>query len=63
MTLCQNKIKYKPSECGDDFEKVLMTYLADRKQNFANPLKNNLFLAKTLCVNRNPLYLYNAIKQ
>ena len=33
MTCSQNKIKYVPVSVGDNFEKILMTYLAE-KQNF-----------------------------
>ena len=33
MTCSQNKIKYVPVSVSDDFEKILITYLAD-KQNF-----------------------------
>ena len=33
MTCNQNKIKYVPVSVGDNFEKILMTYLAE-KQNF-----------------------------
>jgi uncharacterized protein (DUF58 family) len=33
MTCSQNKIKYVPVNVGDNFEKILMTYLAE-KQNF-----------------------------
>ena len=33
MTCSQNKIKYVPVSVGDNFEKILITYLAE-KQNF-----------------------------